>query len=408
MTDLGNLLSDNFPSTFDKTDKSFKALIANCDVDDINEFTLEKLGLMERVLYDAEEYVKKLFKTTDFVNMDYSTMDNLEKYLFEHFVKLFCIDKIRYFETSRILILTKLLFQRDNGLTGWGTKKNVEYIFSKILNCEAYIIENSLAYSDSLILNGDFEYQLSSWTSNVEKPISDEFPFCGNYSALLGSNQNVAQTVKLSASQNYDFMFFLMGTVNVYLKNNNNEYWDSKTKTWTTTETYTTLQSSSYQNVNVSFRTPDEDTAVVFEIVSAVDSSYVDYVRLFNMNYPCFDILIRGIVLEDTTGDNLTYGPKSESGDPVPDKEDNYDTVYGYLNKGYLSSTDSGLPEDLQELLIDYLRAAGVKGVCEKVTINESKLEAYVDGTTLVVPYGRISDTTFVNNETITDKTFNA
>lgn len=414
MTEIGNIISNAFPPGINKTSNYFSKLIANYKINDIDNISIKKLGLMERLIYDASLYCQKIYGTTDFFNFDVDTMDELENYLFKHVLSYFCLPSVKYFRTERVMQICKLLFQRD-GKSGWGTRANLQYIFKELFNCDVYIVENGLTYADSLIKNGDFEKGITDWTSNVEDPISETNPFCGNYSIELFTNEYVSQSLLLKENEKYNFMFFLLGKASVQIINNLNEYWDIESSSWVGVEKEVIFNTSNYENVCVNFSTHKEANSITFKIKSLMDSSCVDYVRLFELNYPCFNVLLRTVIetVDDST--DMVLGPDSEFPDKVPGLENAYNVNYGYLSpnddKKYYSfytGTDSGFSKGLQDFVLDYLRAAGVRGVYERVTINAIKHEAYIDGKTLVVPYGTINDETFSNTKDVTDKTFNA
>lgn len=416
MSDIGNIIGSSFPPNVDKTSKYYKALVANYKVDSIDENNISKLGLIERLIYDATEYTQRIFGTVDFFNYDVNKMDKLDEYLFKHFITFLCLPQTKYFRTERVMQLCRLLFQRRN--SGWGCKDNIEYIFSQAFNSSVYIVENGLTYADSLIENGDFEKGFSAWNSNVESPLSEDNPFCGNNAVQLYEKQNISQTVTLAAKQKYNFMFFVMGKVKVYVRNNLGEYWDTETNSWAGAEKFTTFETYDYENKVINYNTKDDADVITFTIESEMDTSYIDYVRLFQINYPCFNILLRTVIEKAEDSTDMVYGPEAKNhndniDDKIPGLDKSYEINYGYYggannNKAFFTGTDTGMSKDLQDFLLDYVRAAGIRGVYERVTVDRSKAEAYVDGKTLVVPYGNVADETFNNNKNISDKTFNA
>lgn len=388
MSAIGDLLRNNFPTSIDKTSDNFKTLVANYEVNEITEENIDQLGLMEFLLYNMYSLSQTYSQNTDVYNWN--------DVMLERIAKFFCTSFIRYHDADYLKKTMRILFNRQN--KQWGNIEDVKSVFKAFYgdNAEIYYIDNCKSFSENLLINGDFETE-TDWGSSAI--FSDENgAFNGVRAAILYflANNFITQSVTLEPGH-YSFNVMVYGDVLITLSktdgtiiNNNNRHFNT----------------DKYENIQIEFDIESKQTINVKVAANrAEDVPFVDFIRLFKIDYPCFTVIARflgthaakKVVLSDENGDPV--------GTELPE------TLYGYLNTSFLNGAGENVADTLENYIMDYLRPVGVKGFVD-VLVKESEGEgdeyAYVVDTTLVLPYGSENNETLEVDRTIDDGTLDA
>lgn len=386
MSAIGDLLRNNFPTNLDKTSDNFKTLIANYEVDEITEENIDQLGLMEYLLYNMYKLSQEYSQNTDVYNWNDVMFDRLAKFI--------CTSFIRYHDADYLRRTMGIFFNRSQ--IQWGTKEDIKSVYKAFYGNDAdvFCVDNSKSFSENLLINGDFENE-GGWGNGLYFTES-RAAFCGNRAAYLKFQQYyITQSVTLEPGR-YSLNMFANGdaTVTITISSEN-----VIVKPFLSNE-------DKYIHRQVKFDIENTCT-ITIKVENKTQNviSYVDFIRLFKIDFPCFSVIARFLGLHAAKKVVLS----DENGDPVGTEFE--DTLYGYLNTSFLNGAGENVADTLEDYIMDYLRPVGVKGYTDVVVRDfegDSDEYAYVVDTTLVLPYGSESDETLEVNRTIEDGTLDA
>ena len=340
-------LRANFPKTVNKAAPIFSSMIANDDGTGAFEYELNYLiSFMKEWVSTPNVYGQSgemLEKTVEFFSFLERFTDESEKSLKGRFRAIFVRNKV------------------------WGNSYDVKSVFEQYFpSAEIFLVENTNdTSSENLISDGDFtEYGSQDWNL-TGCTLSEAARFSKTYGVLIPNGSSLKQTVSVKniEDKTYFLHFFLKGDVKVLIKNNANKYWNSSSKTWTDSISYSHFNSEEWKNCSVFFFTNSsiEDIEIEF-IGNGTQAANVDYIRLFEKKpYASFTIVVH------FAGDSGMKAMKLAPGNADPtDKIKDY-KKYDYFDHAFITGVAAGFAQDIYNDLLNLLRAQGVKAYLEIV-----------------------------------------
>ena len=178
-----------------------------------------------------------------------------------------------------------------------------------------------------------------------------------------GSSLKQTVSVKNIEDKTYFLHFFLKGDVKVLIKNNANKYWNSSSKTWTDSISYSHFNSEEWKNCSVFFFTNSsiEDIEIEF-IGNGTQAANIDYIRLFEKKpYASFAVVVH------FAGDSGMKAMKLAPGNADPTDAIKDYKKYDYFDHAFITGVAAGFAQDIYNDLLNLLRAQGVKAYLEIV-----------------------------------------
>ena len=351
--DLLNQMRESFPKTIDKTKTVFSSLVANENNN----------GAIQKQLIDLFNYMKEWTSTP---NIYEQTGEMLMKTItFFSFLERFA-DETEKSLKSRF----SAIFVRNHDQK-WGTPYDVKNVFRQYFpHATIYLIENTNKIDalepglGNLLLDGDIDTDTpTDWTLTNCSATADA-RFSKSYGIELNqSGASLSQSVDITASKTYFLHFFLKGKVAVQIKDNDDNYWNFTTQTWSNSTVDNIFESEEWSNKSLFFiaGATAESVTIYFNYVDT--DTYIDYFRLFlKQSFSSFTIIAHfdGRTAIDAFG--------LAAGDDDPNIETTSETPpqprygnYGYYDKSFLSGIPAGFAKDIYEDLLTYLKSQGVK-----------------------------------------------
>lgn len=357
--DLLEQLRGNFPKTIDKSQPIFSSIVANEKAD----------AAIQKQLTDLFNYMKEWISTP---NVYDQTGVMLNKTItFFSFLERFADETEKSLKNRFAAIFIR------NHDTRWGTAYDIKSVFRQYFpSATIYLVENTNKIDDSvpalanLFLDGDITTSSPTDWTLVNCSASEAARFSKKFGILLNqSGAKLSQAVSVNAASTYFLHFFLKGKVSVQVKNNENNYWDYSSKTWSNLPVDNEFESDDWDNQSMFIITDSETTSIDVSFNYVDTETYIDYFRLFaKQPYGSFTVIAH---FEGNTAVNA-FGLAAGDDDPnitteeVTPPQPRYGN-YGYYDKSYLSGVPIGFASDIYEDLLDYLRAQGVKAHLEIV-----------------------------------------
>jgi len=204
---VGDFIRSVFSTLVDKDDGVFKALFASPD----------ETGTVEKIFNELEETRDEWCNTPDVYGQSGEMLEKSLSY-FSILQRLFGEDDESLKERN------SLLYYR-NGDTIWGDKWNIIGIFKSYFRTDfIFIVNNTNLNEENLLEDGDFEAR-NVWA--LEDCVYDfDARFSERTGVLFNSPGTCSQSVSVDGNSTYFLHFFLNGTIDVEIKDNNGRYWN--------------------------------------------------------------------------------------------------------------------------------------------------------------------------------------
>lgn len=339
----------NFPKTVKRNGEVFSAMVAND----------EGTAAFEYELINLMAYMKEWVSTPNVYEQSDDMLDKTVTFLsyFERFS-----DETDASLKNRF----GAVFVRNHNEV-WGTPYDIKTVFAKYFpSATVFLIENTNdTTDDNLISDGDFTESGDGWTF-TGSGLSTAARFSKTYGVSLEKAGKAVQTVELSNMEDktYFLHFFMKGSLKVGIKNNAGKYWNSNSKSWTSSATYSEFVSEEWEAKSIFILTDSEMTSIEFEFLgNGGKIAYFDYVRLFEKKtYPSFTVVAQ------FEADSSKLALKLAPGQDDPSEQVSDYEKYDYYDQSFVTGVGAGFAQDIYNDLLNLLRANGVKAYLEILT----------------------------------------
>jgi hypothetical protein len=317
----------------------------------------------------AQEY-DLLKEQIKIVSSDSAILENIKGDMLDELV-------IRFIGTQRVTdegdesrLKTLYALFRRAGQLSWETKHAIRGAFSYYFPIETInILENAI--ETNIVQGGDFEEfeagvkttTFGSWTptgTSIEIEISEAYH--GVKSVRGTGTGSVSQTVSALSGTNI-ITFAYRGALTVKIQRaSDNYYWNFTTKTWIATEVGLNVNNTNtrYELIEKPvFLDINDSLIITFSLNSVIGTEYrIDVVSFGpKPSYPFIRVLV---TTGGTDGDYMNNWPGSV--DPVSGADYNNAT---FLGIDYIGGDGGGIPATFYQVILDYIKASGVKAVFE-------------------------------------------
>ena len=336
MTISEQLLSA-FPKNINRSGQVFSAVVAN-----------GKDAALETVLKSAGDYIKEYVSTPDIYQQTDAQLEKTVNYF--SFLERF--DN----ESEQSLKQRFGAIYRRSGDVVWGNPHNIRNVFREYFpSATIYLLEGTNDTTENLINDGDFEETVSEWQfTNGSNRIETE-SFSKSWCAELVAGGICSQTVTLEGDKTYTVHWFQKGVAGLSVKDQQGRFWNGSE--WQADEVVHEFETKDWNNNLLFFRTDATVTDVTISFHGLTETSYVDYVQLFE-KYAYHSFTILAHFVSGSVGGDLALAPGQV--DDAPIEQDKYDE-YDYYGSSYMTGVKTGYALDLYRDLLDYTKSCGVK-----------------------------------------------
>lgn len=346
---IGDFIRGVFPSTINRDGKVFKALLADKD---------KKDGTVEKVFSDIETERKKWCNSGSVWNQTGEQFAKTMK-------TISVLNQSTYETEESFKNRNKYVFYRM-GSRVHGTVFDIKRIFEDLLNNECYIVNNSMEYSESLFINGNFEdYQETIGWDIDGCEFSKSAAFEGDLGMLLTEyGSNVSQVVSVNANKTYCLHAFCKGSIEIRLSDNNGRVYDIENEKWSDIQTISvkSIHNEKWRNESVVILTDSEVNSIKVEFINSGDSeSCIDYVRLFEKgSTSTFSLIV-----------SFTGAYTNATLHVAPNEEGSYDPKnQSYINQTFIYGGGGRSGTGMFSELLDVLKPFGIHASLEILTAN--------------------------------------
>ena len=335
-------LRSNFPSIINKTRPVFTSLVASEDGS----------AAIEKELDDIISYMAN-WKNIDDV---YKTTGTALEYIAAFFTYL-----ERFLDEPEQSYLDRIhaIFVRANDKV-WGTPFNIVHTFEQYFGIDTvYLVENTNAKSENMIVNYDFD-DLTDWT-NSDVTLDKDAAFIKTYGVLFSNGGYISQDVTLEQDKGYWLHVFYKGEITIEVSNAHILEWSVVNQQYESSAAQKTESSNEWKDISMFFIADDTSATIT---ISGTEGTFCDYPRLFlKQGSPSFTVMVQFV--GESAKNALALAPGQA--DPVtPPLSIDYDLA-GYYDQAFLTGANSGYAIDLYEELLSYTKAVGVTAYLEIV-----------------------------------------
>lgn len=358
MTDA-EILKSSFPNTIDKTKTNFCALICN----------EQKTGAIEKVLSNVREYTKQYTGTSNIYNQTGEMLEKTSKFF--SYLEMYNEETETAFKKRLNTIFTR------GGDVIWGSLQDVKNLFQSYFpTAKIFVCENDGDINENnKIINGEFNNS-DNWVFNSDSLayLDHEARFSQNYGVTLKNSGSIKQNVIIT-KESY-LHFFYKGKCKIKITDENGKYWNNTLEynresglwiagKWQDDEYYINMYKSDDWRCGQTYIQPSDTESISIEIIGSQDEdTWVDYVRLYEYEYPCFTVFAQYEGNSDVDAIALAPGKDDKMTDPL----DNY---YYHDNDFLLGIQNGGYAQDLYVDLLKYVKSIGVRAYLTVINRDE-------------------------------------
>lgn len=346
---IGDFIRGVFPSTVDVNGTVFKALLSDKE---------NKNGTVEKVFSDIEEERKAWCNSSDVWNQ---TGEQFEKTM----GSISALNMTRYETEDSYKKRNKYIFCRM-GSEVHGTVFDIKRIFEDLLSNNAYIVNNSMEYDESVLINGNCEdYSDDSWVLSSGCDYDKSAAFEGNYGLLFSSkNSTAVQESDVDQNSTYCLHAFCKGKLSITITDDLGRYYHEDTGTWSNTRDSSSknILAEEWRNESVIILTDNLLSSITITFTSTSnDESAIDYVRMFKKDSTsCFSLIV-----------SFSGAYTSSTLHLAPNEEGTYDPAkQSYINQTFIYGGGGRSGTSMFSELLDVVKPFGVHSSLEILTAN--------------------------------------
>lgn len=342
---IGDFIRGVFPSGVNRNGTLFRSLLADKDTN---------TGTVEKVFSEVESERKNWCRRTDIWEQ---SGEQLHKTL-----DLISILKQSDYESDESYRnRNKYIFERMGSVIH-GTPEDIKRIFEDLLKNECFIVNNSMEYAESLLVNGNCEQDTGWILSNCDYDKNAAFE--GSSGILFSSASSAKQTVSVSGLKTYCLHAFCKGVVSVQIHDNNGRFYDFDSLKWVETRSLSaqkSIRDEKWRNESFVVITDEDVSQITISFINdGSEEGAIDYIRLFEKDGTSSFSLIVSFTGAYT---NSTLHVAQNDGVYDPAKQ-------SYINQSFIYGGGGNNGTFMFSELLEAIRPFGVHASLEILTAN--------------------------------------
>ncbi len=342
---IGDFIRGVFPSGVNRNGILFKSLLSDKDTN---------TGTIEKVFDEFESERKKWCRSTYIWTQEgeqlHKTLDLIS-----------ILNQSDYESDENYRDRNKYLFERM-GSAIHGTPPDIKRIFEDLLKNECYIVNNSMEYAESLLINGNCEQDTGWNLTNCD--YNKVAAFEGSSGILFSTASSAEQTVSVSESKTYCLHAFCKGLVTVQIHDNNGRLYDFDSLLWTYTRSSSSTKSirdEEWRNESFVVITDEDINEITISFTNdGSEEGAIDYVRLFEKDGSSTFSLIVSFTGVYTSS---TLHVAQNDGEYDPAKQ-------SFINQSFIYGGGGNNGSFMFREILDVIRPFGVHASLEILTAN--------------------------------------
>lgn len=334
---ISNQILAAFPKNINRSGQVFAAVVAN-----------GKDAAIETVLQDARGYINEYISTPDVYEQQGTQLEKTINYF--SFLERF--DN----ESEKSLKQRFGAIYRRSGDVVWGNPHNVRNVFREYFpTATIYLLEGTNDITENLLQDGDFEDDVPAWQFTAGASRVKTESFSKTWCAELAGGGHCRQVVEVQGNKAYSIHWFQRGQAGLSVKDQAGRYWNGTE--WQAEEFIHEFANADWNNNLFFLRTDETVTEITISYHGIKDTSYVDYVQLYE-KHPFHSFTIIAHFVSGAVSGDLALAPGQVDDEPI--EQDKYDE-YDYYGNAYITGVKTGYALDLYRDLLEYTKSCGVK-----------------------------------------------